>query len=404
MRIAITANGPGEIAGWVRPFVRALYDRDPGADVHLFLVPDDFATGRENSVARSWFPRLTVHEPRDFPALAYGMRGAELPKGIDVVHYMGGDLMHAVALHKRLGGVATTYKFSRPKYRDVFACAFAVDESNVSQLRGWGTPAARIERVGNLAVDGALLDAQAAREDGVPEDGILIMPGSRGHEVEQLIPFFFTAAMRLARERPEVPIAFGISPFTSLQAVRAAIEAGGDPRMYARSGTLLEENGRAWLLAHDGRTRIAIVRHALAAAAHARLVLTIPGTKTIEVAALGKPIVAVTPLNAPEKIAINGPLTYLDRIPLAGVPLKRAVVLGVSKRFVYHTQPNIDAGEAVVCEVHGTLTPGRVARIALERFDDLSWIERTGERLGALYAPHAGAAQRMAARIAELAA
>ena len=63
----------------------------------------------------------------------------------------------------------------------------------------WGTPAERIERVGNLAIDGALLEAQSTLETDPPEDGILMMPGSRGYEVENLIPFYFTTALRIAR-------------------------------------------------------------------------------------------------------------------------------------------------------------------------------------------------------------
>ena len=90
--------------------------------------------------------------------------------------------------------------------------------------------------------------------------------------------------------------------------------------------------------------RFPVLANALAAAARARLVLTIPGTKTIELAVLGKPAIAITPLNAPELVTINGPLTYLNRIPLVGVPLKRAAAVAVARRFAYHTQPNMDAG------------------------------------------------------------
>ncbi len=72
---------------------------------------------------------------------------------------------------------------------------------NVEQLEGWGIPRDRIERVGNLAIDGALFEAAQAREEGTPEDGILIMPGSRTYEVENLIPFFFAVALRVLRDR-----------------------------------------------------------------------------------------------------------------------------------------------------------------------------------------------------------
>ncbi|MEO7201043.1 MAG: hypothetical protein ABI431_00340, partial [Candidatus Tumulicola sp.] len=142
---------------------------------------------------------------------------------------------------------------------------------------------------------------------------------------------------------------------------------------------------------------------ALSAALRARLVLTIPGTKTIELAALGKPAVAVTPYNAPELVAVNGPLTYLDRVPLIGVPLKRSVAMAVARRFEFHTQPNMDAGEMLIHELHGTVTPGRIARVALERYDDAPWLADAGSRLGQLYLDQAGAADRMAASLLALA-
>ncbi|HZZ00170.1 MAG TPA: hypothetical protein VFE36_11395 [Candidatus Baltobacteraceae bacterium] len=404
MRIAVTANGPGEVAGWLRPLLRALYGRAPETDAHVFLVPDEYATGFEAQTVRALFPQAHVYDPKSYVRFALGRHVDGVPTEVDVVLYIGGDLLHAARLHSRLKGKAATYKFSRPRYRNLFERAFAVDEKNVEQLAGWGTPSDRIVRVGNLAIDGALLEASAAVEPGTPEDGILIMPGSRPYEVSNLVPFYFTAALRILRERPDVPIAFGISPFTPRDKLRAAIEQGGDPRVFSRRGRLTGAHGQTFVESLEGDVRIPVVHNTLAAASRARLVLTIPGTKTIELAVLGKPAITITPLNAPEIITFNGPLTYLDRIPLVGIPLKRAVAVGVSNRFKYHTQPNIDAGEMLVHEVHGTITPGRIARIALDRYDDTAWIAATGNRLSALYRQHAGAAERMAGELLAMAA
>lgn len=396
MRIAITANGPGEVAGWVRPLVRRLYERAPETDVYLFLVPDDYATGYEAQMARRLFPSAHVYDPKTYVQFALG-RGADgLPEGVDVVQYMGGDLMHAMRVRARLNGRIAAYKFSKPRYSQRWDRVYAVDSANVEQLLAWNVPRERIELVGNLAIDGALLEAQAPLETRAPDAGILIMPGSRGYEVEHLVPFFFTMAMRMRRERPGLPVAFGISPFTPIADVARAIERGGDPRVFAERGKLEKTADGAELVSLDGALRVPIVRNALAAATRARLVVTLPGTKCIELAALGVPMIAITPLNAPEKITVNGPLTYLDRLPFIGGPLKSAVVLKVAKRFPFHTQPNIDAGEMVIDERHGTLTPGRVARIALDRYDDAAWLARSRTRLSGLYADHVGAADRMA--------
>jgi hypothetical protein len=402
MRLAVTCNGPGETAGWLRPFLHELYAQSPGSDVQVFYVPDDYATGREAEVVRELFPAARAYDPKTYVKVALGARVDGVPDGVDAVLYLGGDLMHAARLHKRFGGALASYKFSRERYAKETAIAFAVDDANAAQLVRWGVPDERIVRTGNLAIDGALLEAQAEPESGAPQDGVLFMPGSRRFEVEQMIPFFFTAALRMHRERPTLRIAFGISPFTPLSAVRAAVQAGGDPMVFAQRGTLAEESGHAYLVSSDGAVRFPIVRRALAAARVATLAVTIPGTKVIELAALGKPVISCSPANKPEGVTINGPLTYLDRIPLVGIPAKRAIVVAYARRFRYHTQPNMDAGAMLIEELHGTLTPGRVARVTLDRLGDDAWLQRSSQALAALYREHVGAAARMVERMLEL--
>jgi hypothetical protein len=404
MRIALTANGPGEVAGWLRPLLRSLYRRAPDIDALVFLVPDDYATGFESRMVREAFPQASVYEPKSYVKFALGGRLDGVPAKADLVQYVGGDLLHAARLHARLKGKTATYKFSRRSYRTLFDRAFAVDARNVEQLAGWGTPPERIERVGNLAIDGALFEASLPPEPGTPADGILIMPGSRSYEIANLVPFFFAAALRMRRELPELPIAFALSPFTSRDQVLSAIEGGGHRRMFGRRGRLISEGQRDYLASGDDEVRIPVLYNALAAARQARLVLTIPGTKTIELAVLGRPTITITPLNAPEVVTINGPLTYLDRVPFVGVPLKRAVAVAVSRSFAYHTQPNMDADAEVIREVHGTITPGRIARIALECYDDRSWLAASGAALAELYRDHVGAADRMAESLLALAA
>lgn len=404
MHIAVTANGPGEVAGWLRPLLRALYARRPDLGVLVFLVPDDYASGFEAEMVREAFPQARVYEPKSYIKFALGGKLDGVPPRVDLVQYIGGDLLHAAIVHRRLKGKTATYKFSRRTYRKLFERAFAVDERNAGQLIEWGTPRDRIVCVGNLAIDGALFEATLPPEAHAPHDGILIMPGSRAYEVESLVPFFFSVALQLQRERPEIPVALALSPFTSRESVRSAIASGGHPRMFGKRGMLVSEDECDYLVTDEGDRRVPVLRNALAAAKVARLVLTIPGTKTIELAILGKPTVAVTPLNAPEVVTINGPLTYLDRVPFVGLPLKRAAVTAVSHRFKYHTQPNIDAGAAVVKEIHSTITPARMARIALESYDDAAWLAEVSPQLAALYRHHAGASGRMAESLLELAA
>jgi hypothetical protein len=402
MRLAITCNGPGETAGWLTPLLHSLYAQAPSAGVFVFYVPDDYASGHEPSYVRQTFPQAHVFDPKTYLKVALGARRDDAPEGTDAVLYLGGDLMHAARLHKRFGGALATYKFARPRYARETARAFAVDGRNARELRSDGVLAERVSIVGNLAIDGALAQAALPVENDAPLDGVLFMPGSRSNEIEQLIPFFFTAALRMRREQPDLAVAFGISPFTSIDEVRRALERGGDRRMFAQRGALEEHAGVTYLCGQDGAQRFPVVRNAISAASRARLVVTIPGTKVIELAAIAKPMIACTPLNAPELVAINGPLTYLNRIPLLGAPLKAAAVTAYARRFTFHTQPNMDAQRSLVHELHGTLTPGRVARVVLDRLADEEWLHNSAQALGNLYREHVGASVRMASGLLKL--
>ncbi|HEX3464065.1 MAG TPA: hypothetical protein VHS78_08465 [Candidatus Elarobacter sp.] len=399
MRIAITANGPGEFAGWVRPLIGALRARDPSVEIHVIAVPDDFATGREAGYITELYPGVHAYPPSDYLRLALG-RGVEgLPPDFDRVQYLGGDLSHAARAHARLGGVATSYKFSRKKYARIFARVFAVDAANKAQLEAWETPPDRIRIVGNLAIDGALGEASGAYGDppsDAAHDGIVIFPGSRKHEVANIFPMFVRVALNLRRMLPGVPIAFAGSPFVTDEALREALARGGEHRLsYGAPAELVDGE-----IVANGE-RFALVRAAMRAAAKARLAVTIPGTKVIELAALGVPAVVCTPFNAPELVVIGGPMQYVGKLPLIGTPVKRAAVVAYAKRFEHFAQPNIDAGKDLDVEISGALLPSQVAHAAAERWRDAEWCARTGAELRNLYRHHAGAAERMAAFLLE---
>ena len=402
MKLAITCNGPGETAGWLRPLLRELYRQEPDADVYVCYVPDLYANGGEPEYVRGLFPQAHVYDAKTYLKTIFGGSIEGMPGSVDVTLYLGGDLMHAARLHKKLGGKLTTYRFTRRKYARLTDRAFAIDAKNARELVKGGMDAARVHVIGNVAIDGAHAEAAAAPEAGAPVDGILFMPGSRKYEVEHLIPFFFTAALAIRREDPAMPIAFGISPFTQISDVRAAIEAGGDKRVYSKRGRLIETPDGPALSSLDGSQTFPILRNALAAAQQARLTVTLPGTKVIELAAIGAPVLSCTPLNAAEMVTFNGPLAYADRIPFIGRSIKRLVATRISERFRFHTQPNMDAGREIVRELHGTLTPGRVARVALELWADKAWLAESAKALRSLYTEHVGAAGRMARGLLEV--
>ncbi len=351
---------------------------------------------------------MRIIPARDYVRFALGRKVASAPEHADLVLYLGGDLMHAARVRSRLGAHGRAYKFSRKRYNACFERVYAVDEKNVAGLLRAGVPREHIEIVGNLAIDGALAEAAGVLpatevEPQIPDDGILVLPGTRRHEVANLVPFFLQTALQLRALDPGLSVAFAISPFTPVEELERALATGGHPNVWGARGRVVRtENGIALQAAADERL-YPVVRDAMRHAPHARLVLTIPGTKCVELAALGVPALVVVPLNVPEVVVINGPLQYVERLPLVGIPLKRAAVVAVDRRFPVTVQPNMDAGEMLMPELRGTLTPGEVARRVLDYAHDAPARERAAGKLRELYAAHAGASERLARSLLEAA-
>ncbi len=385
----------------MRPLVAAILRAAPETDVTLFFVPDDYATGREPDVAQRAFPSVRVVPAKEYIPFALGRTKNGLPDGADVVQYLGGDLLHARRVHARLGGRLRAYKFAGKRQAAEFEIAYALDGRNADGMAKAGYPYERIETVGNLAIDGALAEAAGTfppteqRMD-IPPDGVLFMPGARRHEIANMVPFFLQAATLVRKLQPDLTIAFALSPFTTRGEVERALAIGGHRNVWGTRGRVVPLRGGIGLLAEAGGEPFPVVRDTMHYAPAARLAVTLPGTKCIELAALGVPTIVCVPLNAPEVVVVNGPLQYMDRIPFLGTPLKRAIVIGVDLRFPLTAQPNIDTGKQLMPEMRGTLTPGVVARRIVAYANDAAARAEDSLRLRELYRGHAGAADRMA--------
>lgn len=400
-RIVVTTNGPGELMGWVRPFLKAVFERRPASDVSVVFVPCAYATGREPAQTRALFPSARVVDAKEYGRFLMRQRVSGLERSPGVLQYMGGDLFHATTIARRLGLQAMTYKFSKPSYRQSFLRFFALDAANARGLEAQGAPADRVRIVGNLVPDsvlGALSQPLAPPGEG---DGICILAGSRPAEFAHLLPFFLAAIVDIERERPGGAYTLVVSPFNTPQELRAAVEGEPDPAFGGRRGSLSADADAVDVAG----IRCAVDRSGdYAALARCRLVITIPGTKCIEAAVLGRPTLAILPLNRPDKIALNGIAGYVDRIPLIGKPLKARLAVMAERRFRFVAQPNIDAGRSVAPELRGVLMPADVAAAALGLLEDPQALRAMGESLSAIYAADVGAAGRMADEVLDVAA
>jgi hypothetical protein len=399
-RIVVTTNGPGELMGWVRPFLREVFVRAPAADVTVVFVPCPYATGREAETTRAMLPAAKVVDPKMYGRFLLRKPVEGMHRGTGALQYLGGDLFHATTVARRLGLRPMTYKFTKRSYGHSFERFFALDATNAASLRRNGAPASRVSIVGNLVPDSVLGSLRGPLEQPGVGSGVAIMPGSRPNEIRHALPFFLAVARTLARKKPDTPITFVLSPFNTDDELASALLAPPDRRMFGTSGKLAADGASITV---DG-LRFPLDRSGdYSVVSRAALVVTLPGTKCIEAAVLGRPMLVVVPLNRPDLIAINGLAGYLHLLPLVGRPLKSWIVRTGERRLRYVTQPNIDADRPIVPEMRGVLRPEEVALKAAAMLDRPSDLRAMGECLSEIYRSHVGAASRMAQQALALA-
>lgn len=391
-RLVVTTNGPGELMGWVRPYLRAVFAREPNADVTVVFVPCAYATGREPAVTKQLFPQTAVVDPKSYGRFLMGRATSGLRKAAGALQYLGGDLFHAATIARRLSLRPLTYKFSKRAYAQTFERFFALNEKNAAQLRAEGAPPDRVRIAGNLVADAVVGSLGHFLPPPGEGDGVCFMPGSRPAQFEWLLPFFAAAARELVCARPGLQATFVLSPFTSDDHLRAALAKpdvayGHLPGSVSADGAAIEVDGARLAIDRSGNYQTL---------SRARLVVTIPGTNTVEAAVLGRPMLVVVPLNRPERIVVNGPAGYLHHVPIIGKPLKSWLVRRIGKRFPLVAQPNIDSGRMLVPEIRGVLTPADVVAHAGALLDRPAELRATAESLAELYAADVGAADRMA--------
>lgn len=440
--LILAGNGPGELAGWIRPVADAARRAGPpGLRVTLVLSPTQFAGGREPAVARSWGLFDRILEPAEAVRVALGLKPLDIVPQATVVH-LGGDLWFSARLARRLHAPACALVETPlvARRHAAFEIICATSEDLARRLVGLGVPAGKVVVTGDPRADalaGVLRtpspprgegedggrreqsaaahggegaedadggargrEATSATEERLPArveehhptdadrgDGpeeVSILPGSRDRFARELVPYFLRAADALAGLRPGVTVQVVASPFLS-PALAAALQRRvreGWPHLPVRWVT-----GEPWQSLR--RTD---------------LVLTIPGTNTMELALLGVPFAVVVPLDLVDRAPAEGLLEWVGRLPGVGRLVKRAAAAWYFRRPRLVALPNIRAGRAVVPEWVGRFSPTDLARRVADLLADRDRRAAITADLRRLYPAEAGAADRVAACALALAA
>ncbi|HEY8486517.1 MAG TPA: hypothetical protein VIL11_03905 [Limnochordales bacterium] len=391
--VILTANGPGEVSGWLAPVALRLRRARERQALPLRLVawvpPCNFASGRELEMVRALGLFDAVFDP---PALWRLLLWGRLPQGYTpaprgLVLFLGGDLFYAAAAARRLGFSAMAYTEGRARWLGVFRRFFVPDPWAARKAMRMGAPADRVEVVGDLVVD-AVLDSVGPREcggggrggqggDGPPVVGLFA--GSRPFEVRWVLPLMLQAAEEVARAMEgRVRFRLVVSPFADRQLVRQVLQQ----HLPAAVRVEVEE-------AHQRR-----------AMADCTVAVTVPGTVTAELAVLGVPTVTLLPLHRPELIPLEGLPGLVGRLPVVGPALKRQVVRRAARRLGPVSLPARRAGRALGPELVGRVTAAGVAGAVVELLRDGQARARLARELRQAMGP-AGAADRVVGRVLE---
>lgn len=394
--IVFTVNGPGEVSGWLYPLANALKDIAPDIRITAAIVPCVFSSGAESDVIRQ-FSFVDGHCAIE--ASKALITRNRTPAGIErdlpgLVFHLGGDRYLTWLIAKRLGRPCHAYLEARSamewRFDRVFYSGLAGDEH--------GVPVPNETYVGELMVDAARLRCPERFTRQRDRTVIALYPGSRDYIAKYILPFYGAVADLVSRQRPDIEWVLAKSDYLSLDFL-ANLSDVDDGRPIDAVALDWRRDGDGARLLTPGGNAIEVARPA-DAAARARLALTLPGSNTAELAALGLPMLVTLPTYWAETSPMPGLAGHIGRLPLGGKYIKRALGHAYLRTLSFTAHPNRRAGRMVTPEIVGRLTAAQIAAAVLDMLGgDLAAME--SELRLAMGAP--GAARRVAkALVADL--
>jgi len=401
--ILILSNGPGELTTWVYPFLKALEsvwrspDHAAKTRISIALSPCQNASGQEAQLAQG-FPHVTRVLPQEqfFDFLLWGRTPDWQWAKQGIVVFLGGDQFFALAIAKRLGYKTLIYaEWEARWYRwvDLFAVRNeAISTKIPSPFRH------KAQVIGDLMVD--RLDSQPQSES-LTQKRICFMPGSKGHKLKIGVPLVVAIADILHQQYPDIELAIALAPTTTPE-ILATYAQFSFPTPDSEGSTANLANGN--LLTAKGTTiRIHREFPAHALIKSSQLCVTTVGANTAELASLQQPMIVLLPTNFTDmKVGWDGIFGLLASAPLLGKVLSKLInsilISQIQKKGQLLSWPNIWAGEAIVPEFLGELTPTQIAEQIVVYLEHPEELEKMRDRLKQVCG-EAGAASKLAAMV-----
>lgn len=353
--LTIVANGPGEIAGWAVPVAaearRAAADAGWALQVALCLSPCQFASGQEERAAAASGVFDHVVAPRSTLRLALGLPGWT-PPSTPVLLHVGGDFWYSRRLARRWRARAFAFveRAHVSRAHRAFERIFVPTAEIHGRLLRYGVPADKVVITGDPRFD-AILSHRTADVGGQPaaRPTLAFLAGSRDSVFSAVFPFWVQTAVALRARLPAARLFTVISPFVSPR-VHQALVAKHRATLEA-AGVEVRHGGWAHILGAD-------------------LVLTIPGTNTLELAILRIPSLVVLPFSLAPQIPAEGLVEWITRVPYLGPALRLFLAREYIRRRPYVALPNMRARRLIMPELTGEISAERVAEESARLIQD----------------------------------
>jgi len=413
--IAILANGPGEIATWVKPVVRALRARENGPDLRIsvMLSPCPHASGNEHVTALS-YPEVDRVQAADhfFRFLLTGHTAESWdwsPQG--VVVFLGGDQLYPVLVGKRLGYPAVVYAEWEGRWQNWVQSFGAMQPQVVEKAHPKYQD--KFTVIGDLMAD--VSTAQENRQEieaklGIGPDTPLVglLPGSKPLKLKMGVPLMSAIATHVHTHRPDTCFVIPVAPTLALQALVSYADPDQNAFVKIFGGRPLElftptqPEHLPYLQVKDG-PKIYLWQPfpAFDVLSRCQLCITTVGANTAQLGALAVPMLVLLPAQqiVKEFDYLDGLPSLLSKLPGIGA-ISRRVINGIvlrvlmrqGKRFAW---PNIWANREVVPELFDNLSGETVGQRVLHYLDHPDELQQIHQDLRQLRGP-SGAADKMA--------
>jgi len=397
----MVVNGAGELASLVKPAVLRLLERAPQARIILVLTPCQYATGHELRMAqgiKGVYRTITTREYLKWALLKVAPKDIRFKKR-GIVVFMGGDLFHGRILSRRLGYPAIAYSEHYPFQKKHYAKFMVPDQLIFNKFKKAGLEPGKMDIIGNLMVDGAVSNLDNLNKEALAKkwgldpskDLIALLPGSRLFQARQTIAYYLDAVKIIKDRLSNTQPAIVLSPFMSIERLEKTVNK------YLKDVKLVKKEDKYFLI-KNGTSLPVINSSQYDFIKASTLAVTVPGTNTADIAALGVPMLVFFPFNRMDLVPLGGLFGWISSLPVIGFYLK--VIYGrIADRYTkFFALPNIKSGKEIVPEFRGWFTPKDVAEKVVYLLKDKERLGRIGRDAKAAMGP-AGASDKMVGEI-----